>query len=429
MLNSPPAAPVKTPSPPLQSVTTPPKHDTNDNLGKIMDETSQTQTSSKSTSDKTLGKPRTSSKSDDSISIGKSEEKSSCKEPKGSSDKLEEQINETKSADNVKVTSPSAGQKHTHSLNRTKAETKEILPDTKVRIKLETGSSNDSLKVKTESKVKSETKKKFESESKQVGEVKSNGEKAKTAEKSSESNSKKSSKLGVKPKKITNGVVKIKKPSKTQEEKVDKVKRNDKKLDEPDHKRTKRKHKDSTGEPGKHPKEKSDVHPSKEKANANMSKDKADVQSTKEKTEELSSKDTNRTKSGNKEKKKADRAESFGFDCPEVEEEDSVIDVVGDISPVTKKKKGDNSEKRNGLNGVHKNGHVDMPLGIQLVHDKDKDPTSLIVKIPLSFLKRIPSKFAENLSVSVELLEIIQILETKSASWLLLYCHYLVHLA
>lgn len=429
MLNSPPAAPVKTPSPPLQSVTTPPKHDTNDNLGKIMDETSQTQTSSKSTSDKTLGKPRTSSKSDDSISIGKSEEKSSCKEPKGSSDKLEEQINETKSADNVKGTSPSAGQKHTHSLNRTKAETKEILPDTKVRIKLETGSSNDSLKVKTESKVKSETKKKFESESKQVGEVKSNGEKAKTAEKSSESNSKKSSKLGVKPKKIINGVVKIKKPSKTQEEKVDKVKRNDKKLDEPDHKRTKRKNKDSTGEPGKHPKEKSDVHPSKEKANANMSKDKADVQSTKEKTEELSSKDTNRTKSGNKEKKKADRTESFGFDCPEVEEEDSVIDVVGDISPVTKKKKGDNSEKRNGLNGVHKNGHVDMPLGIQLVHDKDKDPTSLIVKIPLSFLKRIPSKFAENLSVSVELLKIIQILETKSASWLLLYCHYLVHLA
>ena len=400
MLNSPPVAAVKTPSPPVQPVTTPPKHDTNDNLGKIMDETSQTQTSAKSTSDKILGKSRTSSKSEDSNLIGKTDEKSVSK---CSPDKLE-QINETKSADNVKATSPSAGQKHTHSVNRTKAESKESLPDTKIRIKLETESSNDALKVKTDSKVKSETRKRSESESKQVGEVKNNSEKSKTAEKSSESNSKNSSKLGVKVKKTVNGIVKLKKSNESKEGKIEKDKPKGKKLNEPvGQKKTKRKHKDSTGEPSKQIKDKPDLHSSKEKSTANVSKDKAEVQSKKEKTDELFSKDTNRTKSGNKEKKKSDRTESFGFDRLEGEEEDSVIDVVGDNSPVVKKKKTDNSDKPNGMNGVHKNGHVDMPLGIQLVHDKDKDPTSLIVKIPLSFLKRIPSKFAENLSVSVKI--------------------------
>ena len=485
MLNSPPSASGKIHSSPVQPVATPPKHDNNDSPDEVMIETSQIQTKS---SDKILDNLRTSGKSDESNIIGKSEEKSSNK---GRLDQLE-QINESK-FDNVKATSPSAGQKHPAS--RTKTENKESLPDTKIRIKIETGSNNESFKVKTDSKVKSDTgnnnesfkvktdskvksdtgnnnesfkvktdskvksdtgnnnesfkvktdskfksetgnnnesfkvktdskvksdtgnnnesfkvktdskvksdtgnnnesfkvktdskvksesKKKSEAESKQVGEVKNNTEKI--AEKSSEVNSKGSSKLGVK---LKNGVIKIKKPSESKLEK---------KSDESVlQKKPKRKH--SSAEAGKNTKETSSGHlSSKEKTNVNASKDKT----TKEKTDELSSKDTNRTKCAHKERKKTDRSESFGFDCPEGEEEDSLIDVVGDDSPVAKKKKSE----QNGMNGVHKNGHVDMPLGIQLVHDKDKDPSSLIVKIPLSFLKRIPSKFAHNLSVSAKL--------------------------
>jgi hypothetical protein len=373
MLNSPPVASTgKTHSPPVQLVATPPKHEDNDNVGEIINETSQEQT--KSTSDKILDQLRTSSKSDESDTIGKLEEKPSSKD---CVDKLEE-MNETKSVDHV--TSPSAGQKHL--VNKIKTESKESLPDTKIRIKVETANNNESFKVKTDSKVKIEPKKvKNESESKHVGEVKNNTEK--TLEKGSESGSKNSSKLGVKLKKPVNGVVKTKKSSESKLEK---------KLDEAVVEKRKRKH--SSGD--KQTKETSELQSSKLKAN--LLKDK--VQSTKiDKTEELSSKDTSRTKSVNKERKKTDRSQSFGFDCPEGDEEDSVIDVVGNDSPVVKKKKSE----QNGMNGVHKNGHVEMPLGIQLVHDQDKDPTSLIVKIPLSFLKRIPSKFAQNLSVSAKL--------------------------
>lgn len=386
MLNSPPVSAIKTPSPPAQPVTTLPQPVTNP---------PQPQTSSKTAVDETIGKPRTSSKADESNSNVKLETKSIKEEPKGTSDKVEEQVTEKKSADKADTSSVSAGQKHAHSVNKTKAEHREKLPDTKIRIKVEKGS-NDSFRVKTDSKVKADGKKRTESESKHVfGEVKSIVEKGKTAEKSSESKSKTSSKMGVKLKNSVNGVVKVKSSSHSKE-----GEKKEKKLDTVVEKR---KRKDSTGDStGKPVKEKSDLHSSKEKKN--VPKDKAELHSTKDKTEELSSKDTNRTKSSNKEKKMSERRESFGFDSPDVEEEESVIiDVVGDNSPATKKKKTDSSEKKNGVNGVHKNGHVDMPLDIQLVHDKDKDPTSLIVKIPLSFLKRIPSKFAENLSVSIGL--------------------------
>ena len=392
MLNSPPVSAIKTPSPPAQPATTIPQP---------VKTLPQPQTSSKSAGDETLGKPRTSSKSDESNSNIKLETKSIKEEPKGASDKVEEQLSEKKSSDKVDASLLSAGQKHTLPVNKPKAEHREKLPDTKIRIKVEKGS-NDSFRVKTDSKVKADTKKRTETESKQVsGEVKSIAEKGKTAEKDSESRSKTSSKMGVKIKKPVNGLVKVKNSSQSKE-----AEKKEKKLDTAVEKR---KRKDSTGDStGKQVKDKSDLRSSKEKKN--VSKDKAELQSAKNKTEELSSKDTNRTKSSNKEKKMSDRRESFGFDSPDLEEESVIIDVVGDDSPATKKKKTDSTGKKNGVNGVHKNGHVDMPLDIQLVHDKDKDPTSLIVKIPLSFLKRIPSKFAENLSVSMRLTSVIELI-------------------
>ena len=385
MLNSPPVPAVKIPSPPVQTKS-PTKVDGKNNLEEIIDEASETHTS-RSTSDEILGKARTSSKSEDTNPIGKLQDNCYTKE---------------NSVEKVEATSPSRKQKPTltHTLNKTKAQTKESLPDTKISIKVEKGS-NDSFRVKNDSKVKSETKKKSESESKQAKEIKegkSNGDKTKIAEKSNESNSKNFHKMTGKSKSAEKvvGVVKAKKLNKSQDVKVEKEKHNDKKSDEAVvQKKTKRTH--STGDSNNSTKVKS-----KEKNNVNISKDKTEVQSSKEKTSELSLKDATRTKSGNKERKKSDRTESLGFDSPDVEEEDSVIDVVGDNSPAIKKKKTENSERENGINGVHKNGHVNMPLGIQLVHDKAHDPTSLIVKIPLSFLKRIPSKFSENLSVSLQ---------------------------
>ncbi|XP_028405661.1 AF4/FMR2 family member 4-like [Dendronephthya gigantea] len=394
MLNSPPVV-AKIPSPPVQQVPTQPKKDGNDNMGKSANETSHTQTHSKLNSGEFVdGKSRTSSTSDDSVFHTKIEEKLQSKELKDSSNNVEEvPVNELKTVDEEK---PIPTSKHTTLLNKVKTESSEVLPDTKIKIKVEKGSS-DSFKVKTDTKVKNETKRRSESESKQVGEMKNNAEKGKTAGKGSESGSKTSSKLGVKLKKTANGVVKIKKSGESKEEKIE-VKKKGKNLDESTaEKKTKRKHKDSTGDTGK--KEKLDSNTLKEKSDVIMSKDKTEHHSVKEKKDEVFTKDTNRTKSGNKEKKKSARIGSFGFDSSEVGEEDHVIDVVGDNSPVVKKTKTEQLEKKNGVNGFHKNGHDDMPLGIQLVQDGDKVPTSLIVKIPLSFLKRIPSRFAQELSV------------------------------
>lgn len=391
MLNSPPVV-AKTPSPPVQHATTQPKND--DNMRKYVDETLHAHALSKSGSGEILdGKSRTSSTSDDSVFHKKNEEKLPSKELSGSSDKVEEvPVNELKTVDEAKPISPS-NSKHATLLNKVKAESNEVLPDTKIRIKVEKGS-GDFFKVKTDTKVKNETKRRSESESKQVGEMKNNAEKGKTVGKgSSDSGSKTSSKLGVKLKKTANDVVKIKKSGESKEERIE-VKKKSKNLDESTvEKKTKRKRKDSTGEAGK--KDKSDLNTFKEKSNVNVSKDKSEQHSVKEKKDEVFTKDTNRTKYGNKEKRKSDRIGSFGFDSSEVGEEDHVIDVVGDNSPVVKK---------NGVNGFHKNGHVDVPLGIQLVQDRDKVPTSLIVKIPLSFLKRIPSRFTEELSVCIEIM-------------------------
>lgn len=358
MLNSPAPAAVKTPSPRSKPVTTSPKHDSNSDLKPRVDEVSQTLSSSKCTSEKISGKSRTSRKSD-----------------------------ETKSSNH---NSSSAGQKN--SIQRRQSESKESLPDTKIRIKLDTENNNDVFRVKNDSKPKSENKKRTESEGKEAEEVNL----VKDVEDSVESNLKDLSKTDVKLKKSINGIVKVKKTCKSLEGKVEKVKQNDKKLDQPIvQKKTKRKHNES----GKQSKDTSDAQSSKEKTSVSI--DKTEVQSTEEKLVEPLRKDTNRPKSGNKDKKKSDRTESFGFDCAEDDGEDSVVDVVGGISPALKKKKMESSVKPNGVNGIHKNGHVDMPLSIQLAHDKGKDPTSLIVKIPLSFLSRIPDRFGGNLTVSL----------------------------
>lgn len=123
--------------------------------------------------------------------------------------------------------------------------------------------------------------------------------------------------------------------------------------------------------------------------------------------ETSSSNHSNITKPLNKEVEDSDKKDRLTFDThsDDAEEEESLIDVVGDESPVVKKKKrkeeGLKREKRNDANGHTKNGYSDIPLDIQVVRDDDKEPKSLLVRIDLSLLQRIPKKAVGNDEIAV----------------------------
>ncbi|XP_046852668.1 AF4/FMR2 family member 4-like isoform X2 [Xenia sp. Carnegie-2017] len=352
MLNSPPE---KTVSPPVRPLLNETKQRSPEGKNDL-----QLKTSSESFSNDSEDKSRTSGLGSISnvrdTKAATLEEKSPRKDVKIRSEKLNGSANETVATiKSHHESSPSSNSK------------------TVVRIKVEK-ESDDRFKVKSDVKGKHPTRKKSESEnSKPNHEIKSNMEKTH----SSELNSTSSTKLDTNVHKLVNGFAKVR----TKDEKAIR----DKKLNSCA-KKLKRTHDSSQS--------------LKEKSDDQKAKDKIETS----KSEHISNNKLNSPKNLNKPMKKkrlkkaSERTDSLGFDCCDIGEEDSVIDVVGD-SPVTKKKRTNDPSKHNRTNGIHKNGLLNVPVGIQLLHDKEKDPSSLIVKIPLSFIKRIPNKFDKNLSI------------------------------
>ena len=143
---------------------------------------------------------------------------------------------------------------------------------------------------------------------------------------------------------------------------------------------------------------------------------------SKKRLETPPSKNTNFTKTIKKEVKDVRKKDLLHSDTNSDDAEDSVIDVVGDESPVIKEKRrrlySSSKENPSDINGRTKNKQHDMPLDIQVVRDDDKELKSLVVRIDLSLLKRIPSKALENnkISVSINLGIVMFVQLTKARS-------------